>query len=43
MVSRNVRLSEAPSFGKPIILYDAVSIGAENYMALAEELINNGK
>ncbi|HDL79053.1 MAG TPA: chromosome partitioning protein ParA, partial [Bacteroidetes bacterium] len=39
----NVRLSEAPSFGKPIILYDAVSAGSENYMSLAEELLKNGR
>ncbi len=39
VIHRNVRLSEAPSFGKPVILYDAVSIGAENYIRLAEELI----
>ena len=39
VINRNVRLSEAPSFGKPVILYDAVSIGAENYIRLAEELI----
>lgn len=43
VISRNVRLSEAPSFGKPIILYDAISPGAENYMALAEEMIKNGR
>ncbi len=43
IVTRNVRLSEAPSFGKPIILYDVVSAGAENYMSLAEELIKNGE
>jgi chromosome partitioning protein len=43
VISRNVRISEAPSFGKPIILYDAVSSGAENYMNLAEELIKNGR
>jgi len=42
-INRNVRISEAPSFGKPIILYDAVSTGAENYMSLAEEFIKNGK
>ncbi|RMD86932.1 MAG: ParA family protein [Calditrichaeota bacterium] len=42
VIDRNVRLSEAPSFGKPIILYDAVSRGAENYMSLAEELLTNG-
>jgi len=41
VISRNVRISEAPSFGKPIILYDAVSTGAENYMKLAEEMIKN--
>ena len=39
VIFRNVRLSEAPSFGKPVILYDAVSVGAENYIRLAEELI----
>jgi chromosome partitioning protein len=39
VVSRNVRLSEAPSFGKPIILYDAVSSGTRNYMDLAAEFL----
>lgn len=39
MISRNVRVAEAPSFGKPIILYDVSSIGAQNYMNLAEEVI----
>lgn len=39
VINRNVRLSEAPSFGKPIILYDILSTGAENYMALARELL----
>ncbi|MBN2356994.1 ParA family protein, partial [candidate division KSB1 bacterium] len=43
IITRNVRLSEAPSFGKPIILYDAVSTGSENYMSLAEEIIKNGE
>jgi len=43
IVTRNVRISEAPSFGKPIILYDAVSTGAENYMSLAEEFLKNGQ
>lgn len=42
VIHRNVRLSEAPSFGKPIILYDAICTGAENYMQLAEEFIRNG-
>ena len=39
IINRNVRISEAPSFGKPIILYDAISMGARNYMALANELL----
>jgi chromosome partitioning protein len=39
VISRNVRLSEAPSHGKPILLYDAESKGNNNYMDLAEELI----
>jgi chromosome partitioning protein len=41
IISRNVRLSEAPSFGKPVILYDAVSTGADNYIRLAEEVIGH--
>jgi chromosome partitioning protein len=43
VINRNVRISEAPSFGKPIILYDAISTGSENYMSLAEEFIKNGQ
>jgi chromosome partitioning protein len=39
VVPRNVRLAEAPSFGKPIVLYDVQSIGAQAYMAVAHELI----
>ena len=39
VVPRNVRLAEAPSFGKPIVLYDVQSIGAQAYMAAAHELI----
>ena len=42
VILRNVRLSEAPSHGKPIILYDAVSSGSENYMNLASEILKNG-
>ncbi|MGB8657310.1 MAG: AAA family ATPase [Candidatus Zixiibacteriota bacterium] len=41
VINRNVRLSEAPSFGKPIILYDIASTGAENYLSLAEEILNH--
>jgi chromosome partitioning protein len=51
VIPRNVRLAEAPSFGKPIILYDVNSAGAQAYLAVAAELIqrtsgpgsNNGK
>ncbi len=39
MVPRNVRLSEAPSFGKPILLYDATSAGAQSYFELAREIL----
>ncbi|MDD4489125.1 MAG: AAA family ATPase [Paludibacter sp.] len=39
VISRNVRLSEAPSHGKPVLLYDAESRGSSNYMDLAKELI----
>ena len=41
VINRNVRLSEAPGFGKPIILYDITSAGAENYLSLAEEMLNH--
>ena len=39
MVPRNIRLSEAPSFGKPILLYDATSTGAQSYFNLAREIL----
>lgn len=38
-IPRNVRLSEAPSYGKPVILYDAFSSGAKSYMSLAREVM----
>ncbi|MCK4795830.1 MAG: ParA family protein [Spirochaetes bacterium] len=41
VINRNVRLGEAPSFGKPILMYDALCIGSQNYMSLAEEIIKN--
>ncbi len=40
VIPRNVRLSEAPSFGKPVILYDRRSSGAESYIRLAKEIID---
>ena len=43
VIPRNVRLSEAPSFGEPIISYDITSKGAESYLNLAIELINKNK
>jgi chromosome partitioning protein len=43
IVQRNVRLSEAPSFGKPAILYEASSKGARNYMALAREILEDNQ
>jgi chromosome partitioning protein len=39
IIHRNVRISEAPSYGKPVILYDAISSGSKNYMSLASEVI----
>jgi chromosome partitioning protein len=43
VISRNVRLSESPSHGKPALLYDINSTGAQNYLELAKELIRNGE
>jgi chromosome partitioning protein len=41
VIPRNVRLAEAPSYGKPIILYDIRSRGAESYIQLAKEILRN--
>ena len=43
VIPRNVRLSESPSHGLPIILYDIKSRGAVSYMELAKEIISNGR
>ncbi len=43
IIQRNVKLSEAPSYGQPAILYDAESRGAVNYLNLAQELIEKGQ
>ena len=40
-IPRNVRLGEAPSFGKPILLYEIMSPGAQSYLALVEEILEN--
>lgn len=41
LINRNVKLGEAPSHGKPIILYDASSTGSQNYMNLVSEILHN--
>jgi chromosome partitioning protein len=43
VIPRNVRLAEAPSFGKPIIVYDLASVGAQAYMGVAKELIERNE
>ena len=43
MITKNVRLSEAPSYGKPAILYDARSTGSDNYLNLAREIIKKNE
>ncbi len=43
VINRNVRLSEAPSHGLPVILYDALCTGTQNYIELATELVDNNK
>jgi chromosome partitioning protein len=42
VIPRNVRLSEAPSFGKPVVTYDPASTGSTSYMSLAREVIERG-
>jgi chromosome partitioning protein len=41
IIHRNTRLSEAPSVGKPVILYDAESKGSVNYLNLTKEILQN--
>ena len=43
IIQRNIRLSEAPSYGENIIEYDATSKGAQNYLSLAEEVLKKNK
>ncbi|MBQ1661808.1 MAG: ParA family protein, partial [Treponema sp.] len=42
IIPRNIRLSEAPSYGKPICLYDPNCVGAKSYEKLSEEVLNRG-
>ena len=43
VIPRNVRLAEAPSFGKPILMYDVQSVGARSYIAVAQELMRRSE
>ncbi|MEG1622942.1 MAG: AAA family ATPase [Alistipes sp.] len=43
IIQRNIRLGEAPSHGKPIMLYDASAVGAVNYLSLAKEFIKRNR
>jgi len=43
VIQRNIKLSEAPGYGKPVLLYDADSRGSLNHMQLAKELIERNK
>jgi chromosome partitioning protein len=42
VIPRNIRIAEAPSFGKPVLLYDVASKGASSYLKLAKEFLANG-
>lgn len=43
IIQRNIRLGEAPSHGKPIMLYDASAVGAKNYLTLAKEFLKRNR
>jgi chromosome partitioning protein len=43
IIQRNIKLSEAPSFGKPAVLYDAESRGAVSYLNLAREILQKNE
>jgi chromosome partitioning protein len=43
IIQRNIKLSEAPSYGKPVLLYDASSTGTTNYLNLAKELLQKNE
>ena len=43
VIHRNIKLAEAPSFGKPVLLHDANCVGARNYLALASEVVTNNQ
>jgi chromosome partitioning protein len=43
IIPRNVRVSEAPSYGKPVLLYDLKCVGSQAYLRLASEIIQREK
>ena len=43
VIPRNVSLAEAPSYGKPVLLYNSTSVGSRAYLDLAKEILNHGK
>ena len=43
VIPRNIRLAEAPSFGKPILMYDVQSVGAKSYLSVAQELLRRAE
>jgi chromosome partitioning protein len=43
IIRRNVRLSESPSYGKPVYLYDVNSTGSQDYLELAKEFLSHGE
>jgi len=43
VIPRNIRLAEAPSYGKPILLYDIQSVGAKSYLSVAQELLKRAE
>lgn len=43
IIQRNIRLGEAPSHGKPVMLYDATAVGATNYLTLAREFLKRNR
>jgi chromosome partitioning protein len=43
IIQRNIKLSESPSFGKPVVLYDAASTGSVNYLNLAKEMLQKNE
>ncbi|MBQ2413661.1 MAG: ParA family protein, partial [Rikenellaceae bacterium] len=43
IIQRNIRLGEAPSHGKPVMLYDASATGSQNYLNLAKEFLKRNK